>query len=170
MQNIKDNESGNDSEDNGWKEVPTRRSDKDDGDKRADNGVVPIDGPEELNLLIDSIDMCFMCGNGFDAAGGIRSFITDGQGYNKKIVIIATSGDGQYIMWATDVPTTCEGIESYYRYNKGSNNVAGRIKNQTKYSISQLKQQSTLFKQYLLKYRVHINNAQLEEKEGITLG
>jgi hypothetical protein len=56
---------------------------------------------------------------------------------------MAMSGDGQYIMRAADVPTTREGIEGYYRHHIGSNNVAGRIKIWTKYSISQTKQQST---------------------------
>jgi hypothetical protein len=36
--------------------------------------------------------------------------------------------------------------------------------------IAQLKHQSSSFKQYLLHERVHINNAQLDPKEGILMG
>jgi hypothetical protein len=62
------------------------------------------------------------------------------------------------------------GIESYYRHHTGSNNVAGWMKIRTTYSIGQLKQHATSLNKYLLKSKVHINNAQLGEKEGITLG
>jgi hypothetical protein len=50
------------------------------------------------------------------------------------------------------------------------NNVAGSIKIQTKFSISQLKHPSSNFRQYLNKERVHVNSAQLGVEEGITMG
>jgi hypothetical protein len=50
------------------------------------------------------------------------------------------------------------------------NNVAGSIKIQTKFSISQLKHPSSTFFQYLSKERVHINSAQLGVDEGVTMG
>jgi hypothetical protein len=49
-------------------------------------------------------------------------------------------------------------------------NIAGSIKIQTKFSISQLKQPSSTFRQYLNKERVHINSAQLGVEEGVTMG
>jgi hypothetical protein len=82
--------------------------------------------------------------------GGLRAFIIAGQAYDKQFAIFALSGDGKYIMWAADVPTKREGIESYYRHHNGSNNVARRMKIRTEYSIGQLKQQTTSFKQYIL--------------------
>jgi hypothetical protein len=102
-----------------------------------------MDGLEEINLHVGFINLRFVCGKGFDVVGGLWTFITDGQAYDKPFAIMAMSGDGQYIMRAADVPTTREGIEGYYRHHIGSNNVAGRIKIWTKYSISQTKQQST---------------------------
>jgi hypothetical protein len=50
------------------------------------------------------------------------------------------------------------------------NNVAGSIKIQTKFSISQLKHPSSTFHQHLNKERVHINSAQLRVEEGVTMG
>jgi hypothetical protein len=50
------------------------------------------------------------------------------------------------------------------------NNVAGCIKIQTKFSISQLKHHTSTFRQYLNKERVHINSAQLGAEEGVTMG
>jgi hypothetical protein len=50
------------------------------------------------------------------------------------------------------------------------NNVAGSIKIQTKFSISQLKHQSSTFHQYINKERLHINSAQLGVEEGVTMG
>jgi hypothetical protein len=80
---------------------------------------------------------------------------------------MAMIGDGQDIFWAADEPTTHEGIESYYPHHNVSNNVVGQIKIRIKYSIGKLNWQSTSFKQHLLRSRVHINNVQLGEKEGI---
>jgi hypothetical protein len=50
------------------------------------------------------------------------------------------------------------------------NNVAGSIKIQTKFSISQLKHPSSTCRQYLNKERVHINSAQLGVEEDVTMG
>jgi hypothetical protein len=47
--------------------------------------------------------------------------------------------------------------------------VAGSIKIQTKFSISQLKHPSSTFRQYLNKERVHINSAQLGVEKGTTM-
>jgi hypothetical protein len=71
----------------------------------------------------------------FDVAGGLRTFITPGQTYDKHFTIMAMIDDGQNIMQAADMPTTCEGIDGYYRHHNGSNNFAGWIKIWTKYSI-----------------------------------
>jgi hypothetical protein len=49
-------------------------------------------------------------------------------------------------------------------------NVAGSIKIQNKFSVSQLKHPSSIFRQYINKERVHINSAQLEVEEGVTMG
>lgn len=44
------------------------------------------------------------------------------------------------------------------------------MKIRTQYSITQLKQQSTSFKKYLMSYKVHINNAHHDKSEGVTMG
>jgi hypothetical protein len=105
-----------------------------------------------------------MRSKGFNVAGGLRAFITAGQAYDKQFAIMKFSVDGQYIMRVADVSTMREGIESYYWHHSGSNNVAGRMKIRTAYSIGQLKQQTTSFKRYLLKSKVHINNSQIGGK------
>jgi hypothetical protein len=69
-----------------------------------------------------------------------------------------------------DVPNSKEGILKYFQHRVSVNNVAGSIKIQTKFSISQLKHPSSTFRQYLNKERVHINIAQLGVEEGITMG
>jgi hypothetical protein len=63
-----------------------------------------------------------------------------------------------------------EGIQKYFRHRVAVNNVAGSIKIQTKFSISQLKHPSSTFRQYLNQERVHINSAQLGVEEGVTMG
>jgi hypothetical protein len=50
------------------------------------------------------------------------------------------------------------------------NNVAGSIKIQTEFSISQLKDPSSTFRQYFKKERFHINSVQLGVEEGVTMG
>jgi hypothetical protein len=156
----------------GWREVHNGRKFKfksDQGQQKSGTKQSE-ETAENLNLNVGCINLRFMCSEGFNVTGGLRAFITAGQAYDTQFSIMALSGDGQDIMWAADVPTTREGIESYYSRHSGSNNVAGRMKIRTAYPIGQLKQQTISFKPYLLKSKVHINNTQLGGKEGITLG
>jgi hypothetical protein len=53
---------------------------------------------KELNLHVGFIDLCFMCGKGFDVAGGLQIFITDGQAYEKYFITMAMIGNGQHIL------------------------------------------------------------------------
>jgi hypothetical protein len=50
------------------------------------------------------------------------------------------------------------------------NNVTGKMKIQSSSTIAQLKHATSIFKEYLLKDRVHINNAQLGPEEAVLLG
>jgi hypothetical protein len=159
-----------DYDNNGWKEVSKVQRNKGIVGQTKSNKEFPTETANKLHLLVGYIDLRFMCGKDFKVAGGVQTFITTEQAYNKHFTIIALSGAYQDIMRAADVSTTQSGIESYYRHHKGSNNIPGWLKIRTKYSISQLKQPSKSFKQYQLQSRVHINNAQLGEKEGIMLG
>jgi hypothetical protein len=58
----------------------------------------------------------------------------------------------------------------YYRHRLAGNNVTGKMKIQSMSTIAQMKHATSTFKEYLMKDRVHINNAQLGPEEAVVLG
>jgi hypothetical protein len=84
--------------------------------------------------------------------------------------LLTLGGQDNNICIPADVPNTKEGIQKYFRHRVSVNNMAGSVKIQTKFSISQLKHPSSTFRQYLNKERVHIKSDQLGVEEGVTMG
>jgi hypothetical protein len=113
-----------------------------------------------------------MCGNGkgFNVARGIKQFIAAARAIDKDVCLLPLGGQDNNLFIPADVPNSKEGILKYFRHRVSVNNVAGSIKIQTKFSISQLKHPSSTFRQYLNKERVHINSAHLGVEEGVTMG
>jgi hypothetical protein len=68
------------------------------------------------------------------------------------------------------VPNSKEAITVYYRHRLVGNNVTGKMKIQSSSTIAQLKHATSTLNEYLLKDRVHINNAQLIPEEAVVLG
>jgi hypothetical protein len=127
---------------------------------------------EHYSVNIGSIDVRLVCGNGkgFNVARGIKQFITAARAIGKDFCLIPLGGQYNNICIPADVSNSREGIQKYFRHRVPVNNIAGSIKIQTKFSISQLKHPSSFFRQYLNKERVHINSVQLRVEEGVTMG
>jgi hypothetical protein len=68
------------------------------------------------------------------------------------------------------VPNSKDAITVYYRHCLAGNNVSGKMRIQSSSTISQMKHATSSFKHYLLKDRVHVNNAQLGPEEVVVLG
>jgi hypothetical protein len=68
------------------------------------------------------------------------------------------------------VPNSKDAITVYYRHRLAGNNVSEKMRIQSTSTIPQMKHATSSFKQYLLKDRVHINNAQLGPEETVVLG
>jgi hypothetical protein len=130
------------------------------------------DRMEHYSVNVGYVDVRFMCGNGkgFNVARGINQFIAAARAINKYFCLLPIGGQDNNLCIPADVPKSKEGIQKYFRHRVSVNNVAGSINIQTKFSISQLKHQSSIFRQYLNKERVHINSAQLGVEEGVTMG
>jgi hypothetical protein len=84
--------------------------------------------------------------------------------------VLPLRGQDNNLCIPADVPKLKEGIQKYFRHRVVVNNIAGSIKIQTKFSISQLKHPSSSLQQYLNQERYHINSAQLGVEEGVTMG
>jgi hypothetical protein len=127
---------------------------------------------EHYRVNIGYVDVRFMCGTGkgFNVARGIKQFIAAARAIDKDFCLLPLGGQDNNLCILADVPNSKEGILKYFRHRVSVNNVAGSIKIQTKFSISQLKHLSSTFRQYLNKEIVHINSAQLGVEEGVTMG
>jgi hypothetical protein len=68
------------------------------------------------------------------------------------------------------VPNSKYAITVYYRHRLAGNNISGKMRIQSTSTIAQMKHATSTFKQYLIKDRVHINNAQLVQEEAVVLG
>jgi hypothetical protein len=134
--------------------------------------TTPADGMEHYRVDVGYVDVRFMCGNGkgFNAARGIKQFIAAARAIDKDFCLLPLGGQYNNLCIPADVPSSKEGILKYFRHRVSVNNVAGSIKIQTKFSISQFKHPSSTFRQYLNKERVHISSAQLGVEEGVTMG
>jgi hypothetical protein len=130
------------------------------------------DGMEHYIVNVGFVDVRFMCGNrkGFNVARGLKQFISADRAIDKDFCLLPLGDQDNNLCIPADVPNSKEGIQKYFLHRVSINNVAGSIKIQTKFSISQLKHPSSTFRQYLNKERVHINSAQLRVKEGVTMG
>jgi hypothetical protein len=118
---------------------------------------------EHYSVNVGFIDVRFMCGNGkgFNVARGINQFIAAARAIDKELCLLPLGGQNNNLCILADLPNSQEGIQKHFRHRVSVNNVAGSIKIQTKFSISQLKHLSSTFRQYLNKERLHINSAQL---------
>jgi hypothetical protein len=134
--------------------------------------TTPAGGMEHYRVNVGYVDVRFMCGNGkgFNVARGIKKFIAAARVIDKDFCLLPLGGQDNNLCIPADVPNSKEGILKYFRHRVPVNNVAGSIKIQTKFSISQLKHPSSTFWQYLNKERVHINSTQLGVEEGVTMG
>jgi hypothetical protein len=130
------------------------------------------DGMEHYSVNVGFIDIRFMCGNGkgFNVARGLKQFTSAARAIDKDFCILPLGVQDNNLCIPADVPNSKEGIQKYFRHRVSVNNVAGSIKIQTKFSISQFKHPSSTFRQYLNKERIHINSAQLGVEEGVTMG
>jgi hypothetical protein len=129
------------------------------------------DGMEHYSVNVRYVDVRLMCGNGkgFNVAQWINHFIAAARAIDKDLCLLPLGGQDNNLCIPADVPNSKEGIQKYFRHRVSVNNVAGSIKIQTEFLISQLKHPSSTFRQYLNKERVHINSAQLGVEEGITM-
>jgi hypothetical protein len=95
---------------------------------------------ELYRVNVGYVDVRFMCGNakGFNVARGIKQFIAAACAIDKDFCILPLGGQDNNLCILTDVPNSKEGILKYFRHRVSVNNVAGSIKIQTKFSISQL--------------------------------
>jgi hypothetical protein len=69
--------------------------------------------------------------------------------------------EGNPISKPQDVPNSKDSITVCYHHCLAGENASGKMLIQSSSSIAQIKHAKASFKQYLLKDRVHINNAQL---------
>jgi hypothetical protein len=102
------------------------------------------DGMEHYSVNVGYVDVRFMCGNGkcFNVARGINQFISAARAIGKDFCILPLGGQDNNLCIPADIPNSKEGIQKYFRHRVSVNNVAGSIKIQTKFSISQLKHPS----------------------------
>jgi hypothetical protein len=138
----------------------------------GDNPTNKEEGMEHYSVNVGFIDVSFMCGNGkgFNVYRGLTQFISAARAIDKDVYLLPLGGQDNNIYIPADVPNSKEGTQKYFRHRISVNSVDGRIKTQTKFSISQLKHPSSTFRQYLNTERVHINIAQLGVEEGVPMG
>jgi hypothetical protein len=105
----------------------------------------------------------------FNLARSLKSFIIAGRQFDANFCLIPLYGDGNLLSRPQDVPNSKDAITVNYRHRLAGNNVTGKMKIQSSSTIAQLKHATSTFKEYLLKYRVHINNAQLGPEEAVVL-
>jgi hypothetical protein len=150
----------------GWIKVNGKRH------VEGDNPTNKADGMEHYSVNVGHIEVKFMCGNvkGFNVARGIKQFISEARAIDNTFCVLPLGGQANNLCIPIDVPNSKEGIQKYFCHRVAVKNVAGSIKIQTKFSISQLKHPSSTFRQYLNQERFHINSAQLGVEEGVTMG
>jgi hypothetical protein len=121
---------------------------------------------DKYSVNVGHIDVRFMCGigKGFNVSCRLKNFISAARTVDKDFCISPMGGQYNNLCIPADVPNSKEGIQNYFHHRVAVNNVAGRIKIQTKFSISQLKHPSSSFRQYLNQERLHINSVQLGVK------
>jgi hypothetical protein len=98
----------------------------------------------------------------FNLARSLKAFIITGRQFDENFCILPLYGDGNPISKPQDVPHSKDAITLYYQHRLAGNNVSGKMKIQSTSTIAQMKHATSTFKKYLIKDRVHINNAQLK--------
>jgi hypothetical protein len=106
----------------------------------------------------------------FNLARSMKDFIIAGIQFDENFCILPLYGDGNPISKPQDVPNSKDAITVYYRHRLAGNNVSGKMRIQSRSMIAQMKHETSTFNQYLIKYRVRINNAQLGPEEALVLG
>jgi hypothetical protein len=106
----------------------------------------------------------------FNLARSLKAFIIAGRQLDKNFCLLPLYGDGKPISKPQDVPNSKDAITVYYQHRLAGNNVSGKMKFQSTSTIAQMKHATSTFKQYLMKDRVHINNAHLGPEEAVVLG
>jgi hypothetical protein len=106
----------------------------------------------------------------FNLAKSLKAFIIAGRQFDADFCLLPLYGDGNLISRPQDVSNSKDAIMVYYRHRLAGNNVTGKMKIQSASTIAQLKHATSTFKEYLIKDRVHINNAQLGLEEAVILG
>jgi hypothetical protein len=106
----------------------------------------------------------------FNLARSLKSFIIADRQFDKNFCLLPLYGDGNPISKPQDVPNSKDAIMVFYRHRLAGNNVTGKMKIQSTSTIAQMKHVTSTFKEYLMKDRVHINNAQLGPEEAVVLG
>jgi hypothetical protein len=99
------------------------------------------DGMEHYSVNVGFIDARLMCGNvkGFNVARGLKQFISAARAIDKDFVLLPLGDQDNNLCIPANIPNSKEGIQKYFRHRVSVNNVAGSMKIQTKFSISQLK-------------------------------
>jgi hypothetical protein len=106
----------------------------------------------------------------FNLARSMKQFIIAGRQFDENFCVLPLYVNGNPISKPQDVPNSKDAITVYYRHRLAGNNVSGKMRIQSMSMIAQMKHATSSFKQYLIKDRVHINNAQLGPEEAVVLG
>jgi hypothetical protein len=114
----------------------------------GDNPVYKEDGMDHNSVNVGFIDVRCMCGNGkgFNVARGLKQFISAARAIDMDFCLLPLGGQDNNLCISEDVPNLKEGIQKYFGHRVSVNNIAGSIKIQTKFSISQLKHPSSTFR------------------------
>jgi hypothetical protein len=133
------------------------------------------DQSDRLCLQKGYIDVCLMVGKStsasatFNLARSLKPFITAGRHFDSNFCLLPLYGDGNLLSRPQDVPNSKDAITVYHRHCLAGNNVTGKMKIQSSSTIAQMKHVTLTFKEYLLKDRVHIDNAQLRPEDAVVL-
>jgi hypothetical protein len=103
----------------------------------------------------------------FNLALSIKNFVISRRQFDENFGILTLYGAVNPISKLQDVPISKDTINVYYRHHLAGKNVSGKMQIQSSSMIAQMKHATSSFKQYLLKDRVHINNAQLGTEEAV---
>jgi hypothetical protein len=106
----------------------------------------------------------------FNLARSLKSFSISGRQFDENFCLLPLYGVGHPISKPQDVPNSKDTITVYYRHRLAGINVTGKMKIHSMSTIAQMKHATSPFKEYLMKDRVHINNAQLGPEEAVVLG
>jgi hypothetical protein len=164
---------------NRWRTVRRNRQSK--GDMVSPMTAEQTEGGgnqrDSLSLQKGYMNVRFMFGTNkstnssatFNLARLIKNFVIAGRNFDENFCILPLYGGGA-ISKPQDVLNSKDAITVYYRHRLAGNNLSGKMRIQSTSTIAQMKHATSSFKQYLLKDRVHIINAQLGPEEAVVLG